>query len=238
MKVSCRMLRTPSKLGIVNVAERDNREHDCQVRKWEAQMKAAGWWDQAAPPPAEGPATDSGFRALPMVHDALHRDDPKAPATQGSLPKKAPPTTGKGMPSGFYRAEAPPMIGTSKAPSPPQPYLPPATTTTPAHPPRPSSAALPKPVQEPSPPATLKHPLPQPAQQGPPNKQGRSKELPRGPDGNPILPMSAPPAVDLAKVGAPTPKDPPVSLMPTPPQVQAAQPTESCAAAALPSQDV
>ena len=54
---------------------------------------------------------------------------------------------------------------------------------TPAHPPRPPISALPQPVQEPPVPATLKHPLPQPAQQGPPDKQGRSKEFPRERDG-------------------------------------------------------
>ena len=117
------------------------------------------------------------------------------------------------------------------------PMLPAVTPTTPVPLPRPPIAALPKPVQEPPAPA-LKHPLPQPAQQGPPNKQARSKEFPRGPDWNPIVPMSVPPAVDLAKVGAPTPKDPPASLMPTPPKVQAAQPSASCAAAAQPSQDI
>ena len=50
------------------------------------------------------------------------------------------------------------------------------------------------------------------------------QEFPRGPDGNPIVPRPAPPAVDLANVGAPTPKDPPTSLMPTPVAVQAARP--------------
>ena len=142
------------------------------------------------------------------------------------------------MPADFYRAEQPPKIGTKKAQPPPQPQFATATPTTPAHPPRPLITALPKPVQEPPAPATLKHPLPQPAQQGPPNKQVRSKEVSGGPDENPIAPMSSSPAVDLEKVGAPTPKDPPVSVMPTPPEVQAAQPSASCAAAAQPSQDV
>ena len=51
--------------------------------------------------------------------------------------------------------------------------------------------------------------------------------------------MSAPPAVDdLANVGAPTPKDLPASLMPTPAEAQATQPSSSCAAAAQPPQDV
>ena len=98
--------------------------------------------------------------------------------------------------------------------------------------------ALPQPVQEPPAPATLKHPLPQPAQQGPPNKQGRSKEFPRDRQGKPIVPLTASPAVDLANVGAPTPKDPPASFMPTPQEVRATQPTSSCAAAALPGEDV
>ena len=50
------------------------------------------------------------MRVLPDVHEALRQHDPtsEAPASQPSLPKKAPPTTGKGMPAGLYRVEEPP----------------------------------------------------------------------------------------------------------------------------------
>ena len=50
------------------------------------------------------------------------------------------------------------------------------------------------------------------------------------------MPIS--PAVDLAKIGALTPKGPPASFMPAPQEVLAPQPVDSCEAAALPGQDV
>ena len=63
------------------------------------------------PPPKDVAST----RVLPDVHDALRQRDPsKAPASQPSRPKKAPPTTGKGMPAGFYRVEEPPRIGSGQ----------------------------------------------------------------------------------------------------------------------------
>ena len=54
-----------------------------------------------------------------------------------------------------------------------------ATPMTPSYPPRPPIEALPKPAQAVASPATLKHPLPQPAQQGPPNKHVRHKAFPK-----------------------------------------------------------
>ena len=48
------------------------------------------------------------------VHEALRENNPKAPATHPALPKKAPPTTGRGMPAGFYRFEEPLRIGTEQ----------------------------------------------------------------------------------------------------------------------------
>ena len=50
--------------------------------------------------------------------------------------------------------------------------------------------------------------------------------------------MPAGPAVDLAKVGAPTRKGPPASFMPAPREVLAPQLMDSCAAAALPGQGI
>ena len=100
-----------------------------------------------------------------------HDPTSKTPSSQPSLPKKALPTTGKGMPVGFYRVEEPPRIGSGQV----QPAG--STPTTPAHPPHPPVSALPQPVQEPPNPATLKQPLPQPAQQGPPNKQVCHKDF-------------------------------------------------------------
>ena len=63
--------------------------------------------------------------------------------------RKPPPTTGKGIPAGFYRVEEPPRIGSEQIQPESPPKLPGSTPTTPAHPPRPPISALPQPVQEP-----------------------------------------------------------------------------------------
>ena len=68
-------------------------------------------------------------------------------------------------------------------------------------------------------PATLKHPLPQPAQQGPPNMQVGAQQ--------------APSPVDLSNVGTPSPEGPPASFLPTPVNVHQ---MDSSAAAALPGE--
>ena len=220
-------------------AERANREYAPQMEDWRARVEAAGFKATPAVPQGPPPKGVSSSRVLPNVHEALRPNDPtsKAPSTQPSLPKKAPPTTGQGIPAGFYRVEEPPRIGSGQIQPAPLPKRPGSTPTTPAHPPRPPISALPQPVQEPPAPATLKHPLPQPAQQGPPNKQGRSKDFPRDPRGNPLAPMPAAPAVDRMRVGAPIPKSHPASCVPTPSDVLAPQPMDTCAAAALPGQD-
>ena len=70
------------------------------------------------------------------------------------------------------------------------------------------------------------HSLPQPAQQGPPNKQVRHKAFPEG--------QQAPSPVDLSSMSAPSPKGPPASFLPSPMNVQQ---MDSCAAAALPGRD-
>ena len=154
-------------------------------------MKAAGLLESPVPhaPPPKG---ISSARALPQVREALHQNDPtsKAPSTQPALPRKAPPTSGKGMPAGFYRAE---FLRASKD----WRVWSPATNSTPPTSSHSSNSSTPTylvhlsqpSLQEPPAPATSKHPLPQPAQQGPPNKQGRSKSsFPRDRDGNPITP--------------------------------------------------
>ena len=134
------------------------------------------------------------MRALPNVHEALHQNDPsKAPVSQPILPKKAPPTTGRGRQTGFYSDDEPPRIGSApvQPPPPPRPlstwdaqpqgifHLRTATPMTPGYPPRPPVEALPKPIPEVASQATLKQPLPEPAQQGPPNKQVRHKAFPK-----------------------------------------------------------
>ena len=61
---------------------------------------------------------------------------------------------------------------------------------TPAIPARPPISALPQLPTDSSSPATLKHPLPQPAQQGPPNKQVRHKAFPTKQQASPLTSMA------------------------------------------------
>ena len=194
-------------------------------------------------PPPKGV---SSMRVLPDVHEALRQHDPsKAPASQPVLPKKDPPTTGRGRPAAFFSDSEPSRIGSEQvqpAPPPrqssmwevqPQGIFHPLTCapTTPAHPPRPPASALPQPTPDSASPASLKHPLPQPAQQGPPNKQVRHKAFPTDPQASPSTSMASQPAVDMSRMSAPSPKGPPASFLPTPGDVQQAS---SCAAAELP----
>ena len=69
----------------------------------EAQMKAAGLLESPVPhgPPPKG---ISSQRVLPQVREAIRQNDPtsKAASTQPALPKKAPPSPGRGIPAGFY----------------------------------------------------------------------------------------------------------------------------------------
>ena len=149
-------------------AERANREYAQSMADWRTRADAMGLKAHPAAPQGPPPKGVSSMQVLPNVHEALRQHDPtsKAPASQPSLPKKAPPTTGKGMPAGFYRVEEPPRIGSGRVHQAP-PKLPGSTPTTPAHPHCPPISALPPPIQESSNPATFKHLLPEPAQQGP-----------------------------------------------------------------------
>ena len=116
----------------------------------------------AGPPPA-AIQTEAQARSLPQVHAELRSHDPEAPKSQPVVAKKPPPSTGRPLPKGFHRGDAPPqMIGTTgPVQLPPPLQLPTATPTTPVHPPRPPLAALPRPVEEPPAQPTLKHSLPQ-----------------------------------------------------------------------------
>ena len=100
---------------------------------------------------------------------------------------------------------------------------------TPAIPARPPISALPQLPTDSRSPVTLKHPLPQPAQQGPPNKQVRHKAFPTEQLAGTSTSMASPSAVDMSRMSAPSPKGPPASFLPTPGSVQQ---MSSCAAAA------
>ena len=131
----------------------------------------------------------SSMRALPNVHEALRQNDPSMATGSQPVLKKAPPSTGRGMPKVFYSDKEPPRIGSAPVqpppPSRPRPWevqpqgvsLPQTPTpTTPGHPPRPPVEALPKPMPMESQ-MTHKHPVESSSQQGPP-RQARHKPFP------------------------------------------------------------
>ena len=91
---------------------------------------------------------------------------------------------------------------------------------TPGNPPRPRIDALPKPMPMETSQATHKHPLPEPAQQGPPNKHARHKAFPYDQQPPATASMPSPSSVEMPRPGTPSPKGPPASFMPTPEDVQ------------------
>ena len=152
-------------------AERQNQEYVRSMNEWKAEVESRGFKDHPAVPHGPPPKGTSSMRALQNVHDALRQNYPsKAPASQPILAKKAPPTTGRGRPAGFYSGDEPPRIGSApvQPPPPPKPWEvqpqgmfhpPSATPMTPGYPPRPPVKALLKPIPEVASQATLKHPL-------------------------------------------------------------------------------
>ena len=162
--------------------------HQRSIQEWEAQIEARGL-DNAAIPCGPAPAGTSSMRALPNVHAALRQNDPKMASFSQPAVKKAPPTSGRPMPSVFQSDAEPPRIGALPVqpppPAAPRPVdassarLPLAPTPmTPSHPPRPPIEALPKyPSMETSSCAN-KHPLEPPTAQAPPSKHVRCKAFP------------------------------------------------------------
>ena len=169
------------------------------------------------------------MRALPDVHSALRQSDPSMAAHSQPVIKKAPPSTGRPMPPGFYSDKEPPRIGTPTQPPPPSTSRPDAaqglnlplasTPVTPCHPPRPPIDALPKHPSMETGTSAIKHPLEPPVQQGPPQKHVRSKAFPYGQSPPQQTSMAAPSAVDMSKPSTPCPKNPPAEYMPSPPEV-------------------
>ena len=141
----------------MNYGQMTPEEHEAELRK-AAQAVLMDQWNQERREEAERANREherpvkgvSSARVLPQVHEALRENDPKstAPSTQPSLPKKAPPTSGRGLPAGFIRSEEPPRIGTEQAQPAPPPKLPADTPMTPAHPPHPPLSTLPEPLQD------------------------------------------------------------------------------------------
>ena len=120
-------------------------------------------------------------------------NDPSMATHSQPVLKKAPPSTERPMPKGFYSDREPQRIGTGPV-QPPPPTTPrpgaaqpeglslplAATPMTPSHPPRPPVEALPKYAPIETSQGANKHPLEPPPQQGPPNKHVRHKAFPYG----------------------------------------------------------
>ena len=160
---------------------REKEAHERSIQEWQAQVDSKGLKDHASIPRGPPPKETSSMRVLPNVHEALCQNDPSLATGSQPVLKKAPPSTGRPMPKGFYSDKEPPRIGSASAqplpPPRPRPWeaQPPrvslplaATPMTPGHPPRPPVEALPKqmPMETQT---TNKHPVESSSQQGPPH---------------------------------------------------------------------
>ena len=226
---------------IEDAVQREKEAHDRSVKEWEARIAAQELKDRHDIPRGPPPPGPSSMRVLPNVHAALRQSDPSMATQSQPVVKKAPPSTGRPMPSGFYSAGEPPRIGTPAQPPPPTTSRPgaaqgqclnlplAATSMTPSHPPRPPIGALPKHVSMEMSSSANKHPLEQPAQQGPPNKHVRPKAFPYGQLPPSQTSMAAPSAVDMSRQGTPCPKGPPAEYVPAPPEVTSMSASASAA---------
>ena len=160
---------------IEDAVQREKEAHDRSVKEWEARIAAQELKDHHDIPRGPPPPGPSSMRVLPNVHAALRQNDPSMATHSQPVVKKAPPSTGRPMPAGFYSGREPPRIGTPVQPPPPTTSRPgaaqdqclnlplAATPMTPSHPPRPPIEALPKyaPMETCS--SANKHPLEPPA---------------------------------------------------------------------------
>ena len=217
-------LRMQWELQQQQAAAVEHEAHQRSIEEWEAKMKASKL-DHAALPRGPPPPCISSMRVLPNVHEALRQNDPKMASHSQPAIKKAPPTSGRPMPSAFYSDVAPPRIGAPAQPPPPAVQqsadtqgltLPLAKTPmTPCHPPRPPVDALPKHPSMETSSCASKHPLESTTVEGPPSKHVRPKAFPY-PD---QVFVAASAAVDMPHPSRPCPKGPPADFMPTPPEV-------------------
>ena len=188
--------------------QREPEAHERSVQEWERRIAARGIPDHSDLPRGPPPAGTSSMRALPQVHAALRQSDPSMAAHSQPVVKKAPPSTGRPMPPGFY---------VDKAQGLSLPLA--ATPMTPSHPPRPPIDALPKHPSMETGTGANKHPLEPPVQQGPPNKHVRPKAFPYAQAPPMETSMAAASAVDTSRPSTPCPKGPPAEYMPAPPEV-------------------
>ena len=219
--------------------QREKEAHERSIKEWEARIAAQTLPDHHDIPRGPPPSGTSSMRALPDVHAALRQNDPSKATHSQPVVKKAPPSTGRQMPSGFYSDKEPPRIGNPVQPPPPPTSRPDAaqglnlplaaTPMTPSYPPRPPIDALPKHPSMETGSGANKHPLEQPVQQGPPYKHVRPKAFPYEQSTSQTS-MTAPSSADMFRPGTPCPKGPPAEYMPAPPEVTS-MPTAASAAA-------
>ena len=193
---------------IEDAVQREKEAHERSVKEWEARIAAQELKDHHDIPRGPPPTGTSSMRALPDVHAALRQNDPSKATHSQPVVKKAPPSTGRPMPAGFYSDKEPPRIGTPVQPPPPATSRPDAaqglnlplaaTPMTPSYPPRPPIDALPKHPSMETGSGANKHPLEQPVQQGPPSKHVRSKPFPYGQLQTPQTSMAASSAADMS----------------------------------------
>ena len=213
------------------------------MAEWKREVESRGFKDHPSVPYGPPPKGISSMRALPEVHDALRQNDPSKLKHHSRAFQRKPLQQQAGVGQqlsiqemnlqglvlqlrSLHRHQGQRLHGMFKLKDPPA-----AAPVTPGHPPRPPIEALPQPIPEVAIQATHKHPRPQPAQEGPPNKQVRHKAFPHDQQAPSTMSMASSSAVDMSRMSAPSPKGPPASFMPTPGDVQR---TSSCAAAADP----
>ena len=206
----------------------EQEAHERSIKEWEAQMEAKGM-NHPALPSGPTPQGISSQRVLPRVHEALRQNDPSVTSYSQPAVKKAPPTSGRPMPSVFHSESEPPRIGSGVQPPPPaapRPKVVPsielplaATPMTPGHPPRPPLSALPKHSSMETSSCASKHALEPPTAQAPPSKQVRCKAFPKSSQPPDQVYVAASATVEMSQPCRPCPKGPPATFLPTPPEI-------------------
>ena len=206
----------------------EQEAHERSIKEWEAQMEAKGM-NHPALPSGPTPQGISSQRVLPRVHEALRQNDPSVTSYSQPAVKKAPPTSGRPMPSVFHSESEPPRIGSGVQPPPPaapRPKVVPsielplgATPMTPGHPPRPPLSALPKHSSMETSSCASKHALEPPTAQAPPSKQVRCKAFPKSSQPPDQAYVAASATVEMSQPCRPCPKGPPATFLPTPPEI-------------------
>ena len=206
----------------------EHEAHERSIREWDAQIRARGLDAPSLPsgPPPQGIASQ---RVLPQVHEVLRQNDPNGLSYSQPAVKKAPPTSGRPMPSVFHSETEPPRIGSGVQPPPPAAPRPKGvpsialplaeTPMTPSHPPRPPLSALPKYSSMEMNTSASKHALDPPTAQAPPSKQVRCKAFPGSSQPHDQVYVAASASVEMSQPCRPCPKGPPATFLPTPPEI-------------------